>query len=272
VQQVAEAVKPEANGQRQGLVPAKTKVIALLTPTLGMVSIRWCVAMQNLIWPMNIGRGFIPAMDQVGNEVGEMRNKLVALSLEQAEKSNNDLEGILWVDDDVIVSKLALLQLVSHDRDIAAGVYFCKGDLGEPLIFAGGQAGTMKFRPDETFEAWGWAQGLSYVRAEVYKRMAEDLDLGKDKYGNPQWYKKPDFGINEITGQMTIGGTEDFHFFANANKLGYRCLVDCSKHAFGWHYDHRLHAAYPRKQWEQFIRREPVVWPKTGSRPEVIWD
>jgi len=270
--QVAEAEKAQANGQRQGLVPAKTKVIAVLTPTLGMVSIHWTVAIQNLLWPMNVGKGFIPGMDQVGNEVGEMRNKLVALVLEQAQKSGHDLEGIFWIDDDVIVNKMALLKLASHDRDIAAGVYFCKGDLGEPLIFSGGQTGTMKFLPDETFEAWGWAQGLSYVRAEVYTRMAEDLDLGKDKYGNPCWYKKPDFGIDETTGQMTVGGTEDFHFFTNANKLGYRCLVDCSKFAFGWHYDHAAKTAYPKRQWEQYIRREPVIWPATRSHPEVIWD
>src|SRR5438105_2440564 len=169
--QVAEAKEAQANGQRQGIVPTKQKVIAVLTPTLGQVSMFWTLGLLNLVWPMNTGKGIIPAMDQVGGEIGEMRNKLVALSLEEEKKSGLELEGLMWLDDDVIISKWALLQLVSHDRDIAAGVYFTKGDLGEPLIFSGPSSGTMRFQPDETFEAWGYAQGLSYVRAHVYRHM-----------------------------------------------------------------------------------------------------
>lgn len=262
---------PSHNGDRMGIQPAKQKVIAVLTPTLGQVSMFWTVGLINLIWPMNMGKGIIPIVDLVGGEVGETRNKCVAAVLDAERTSGQELEGVFWLDDDVIVSKFALLQLVSHDREIAAGVYFTKGDLGEPLIFSGPSSGTLKFRPDETFEAWGWAQGLSYVQTKVYKEMAENLDLGKDRYGNPCWYKKPDPGVSE-TGQITIGGTEDFHFFANANKLGYRCLVDCGKHAFGWHYDSNTKSAYPKKQWQQFLKREPIVWEGRKGNPEVVWD
>lgn len=268
--QTAEAVAKDAK-ERRGIEPAKKRAIAVLTPTLGVVSMWWHSAMLDLLWPMNMGKAFIPTVDLKGGQVGQMRNRLVQLALMFEQQAGNELEAIMWVDDDVICSRLAMLTLAAHDRDIVSGVYMAKGEAGnEPLIFAGPSSGTMKFLPDETFEAWGWAQGLSLVKAEVYKRMVDELDLGKDEYGNPNWYKQPEFGI-DANGTMTLGGTEDFHFFDNANKLGYSALIDCTKHAFGFHYDIKEKMGYPQKQWIQYLHREPIVWPATKGHKEVVW-
>lgn len=253
----------------QGIVPSKRRAIAVLVPTLGQVSMWWTTVMMDLVYPMNTGKAFIPAVDLKGGEIGQMRNRLVKMALDYADKNDIDLQYIFWVDDDVIISRLALLTLAAHDRDIASGVYFCKGEAGnEPLIFSGPSSGTLKFRPDECFEAWGWSLGLSLIRTEVFRRMRDELDLGTDEYGNPKWYAQPGFGIDK-DGMMTVGGTEDFVFFDNASKLGYRPLVDCTRHAFGFHYDANLKTGYPQKQWEQFVRMEPIVWNIEGK--ETVW-
>src|SRR5260370_23508453 len=124
---------------------------------------------------LNPGKACIPACDMLGGEVGQMRNRLLSLALAFEKAQGVNLEAVLWVDDDVIVNPLVMLTLAGHDRDIASGVYFTKGDIGnEPLIFDGPSSGPRKFMPGECFEAWGYAQGLSLVRTAVYKRMADE--------------------------------------------------------------------------------------------------
>jgi hypothetical protein len=273
---VAEAIEKEARQRRQneldGIVPQRSCTIAVLTPTLGIISAWWHTSMLGLVWPTNTGRAPVMAQDMKGNEVGEMRNRLVKICLTMADAQNVELDSILWLDDDVIVSRFALLTLRAHDRDIVAGVYMTKLEPGaEPLIFKGGGAGCDPFIPDEVRETWGYAQGLSLVKTDVYRRMEKDLDLGTDKYGNPSWYKVPEFGM-DTHGNLIMGGTEDFHFFKNAEKLGIRPLVDCTKHAFGFHYDLKGKVGYPLPQWKQFVRQEPIVWPASKHHPEVIWE
>lgn len=267
-----DAAKRKSEYEAAGIVPQRTLSIAVLTPTLGVISAWLHTAMQGLVWPTNTGKAPVMCQDMKGNEVGEMRNRLVTTVLTMSEAHNVELDSILWLDDDVICSRFALITLRAHDRDIAAGVYFTKMDPGaEPLIFDGGGAGCAPWRPDEVFESWGYAQGLSLVRTDVYRRMRDELDIGQDKYGNPAWYKQPSFGVDKHGG-VTTGGTEDFHFFANAEKLGIRPLVDCTKHAFGFHYALQTRVGYPVPQWKQFVKQEPIVWPKTRHHAEVIWE
>jgi len=267
--EIREAIKQDMQARRNGIAPAKKSCIAVLTPTLGQVSMWWATCMLDLLWPMNCGKSFIPCQDTHGDQVGEMRNRLVSMALAFEAQQGINLESIAWIDDDVIFNRALILELAQHDCDIASGVYFSKSDPAEPLIFDGPSSGTGKFRPDETFESWGYAQGLSLVKTSVYKRMRDELELEKDKYGLPCWYKQPEFGMNEA-GELSLGGTEDFWFFENASKLGIRPLVCCTKLAFGFHYDAKEKFGYPRKQWEQWVRREPIVWPlKEGG--EVVW-
>lgn len=254
-----------------GVLPVGQMVVPVLTPTLGAVSMWWHLTQIDLLYPMNVGKQPITTLDREGGEIGEMRNRLVAMSLliEDQSGGKTRVPYVLWMDDDVIVDRFALCCLASHQRDIVSGVYFAKGDYGQALIFPGPSAGTVEFRPDEVFEAWGWSQGLSLVSTTVYRRMRDELDLGTDKYGQPNWYKRPDFQMT-ATGIIN-GGTEDFHFFDNVCKLGYKPLVDCRKAAFGFHYDLKRNVGYPLKQWEQYSRKEPIVWPATAARKEVVW-
>jgi hypothetical protein len=221
---------------------------------------------------MNCGRYPFSLQDKKGHEIAEIRNMSVEffLSLER-NSPNASFPGVMWLDDDVIpLSPSVLIALMAHERPIVSGVYFTKMEHGEPLIFPGGSSGTLKFRPGEVFEAWGWAQGLCYVELEVYKRMRDELDIGVDKYGHPAWYKQPEFGVQE-NGAVVTGGTEDFIFFDRASKLGYRPLIDCTKHCFGFHMDLETLKAYPEQQFDMCCRKQPVVWPAKGDRKEEVW-
>lgn len=262
----------------EGIAPAKQQAIAVLTPTLGPIHMLWHISQCNLIFPMNTGSGRVPLIDKKGGQVGQLRNELIVRILDdQKSNTKQHVSHVLWVDDDVLVNRAALLRLLSWDRDVVAGVYFAKTEVAQPLIFDGPCSGFCKYTPVATHESipipsegvekWGYSQGLSLVRLDVYRRMQEELDIGQDEYGHPAWYKQPPFGVTE-NGGLSLGGTEDFWFFENLSKLGIRPLVDLTKFCFGWHFDGKT--GYPKTQFEQYIKNEPVVWP-TPDGKEVIW-
>ncbi len=266
-----EAIREELKRKnRLGIKPKAQEVIAVLTPTLGYASFWYFTGVLGLIWPMNKGKGVMPVTDHVGGEIAEMRNRLVSMMLAADEAGPTRVTHVMWLDDDVIIGPAAMLALASHDRDIASGTYFSKIDQSEPLIFDGPSAGTGKFLAGKTRDSWGWAQGLSLVKLDVYRRIRDELDIGKDKYGCPAWYES---SLHQAmkNGNFASPSTEDFPFFDKCNKLGYVCLQDMGREAFGFHYDLNADQGYPKAQWEQFRRREPIIWPASGEQEEVVW-
>jgi hypothetical protein len=266
-----EALREELGRKRRiGVQPKGQQVIAVLTPTLGYASFWYFTGILSLIWPMNTGKGVLPVTDHKGGEIAEMRNRLVQMMLAADESGPARVSHVMWIDDDVIVSPAAMLALASHDRDIASGTYFSKCEFSEPLIFDGPSAGTGLFVPGQTRESWGWSQGLSLVKLDVYRRMRDELELEKDQYGAPMWYE-PALYQAVKAGTFTAPGTEDFPFFEKCHRLGYTCIQDMTQHAFAFHYDLNADQGYPQVQWDQFKRREPVVWPATKDHEEVVW-
>lgn len=273
---VAEA--PQKTDKRLGIAPAKQTCVAICTPTLGKVSMHWTAQLCNLVIPMNVSKGFIPLQDMKGGEVGQVRNRLVQVTLAHCQKLDLELDSIFWLDDDVIpADRMVIAALRSLNADIAAGVYYCKGDYGDPLLFAGGSSGTVRHKPcpdgiidgpEATTELWGYPQGLSLVKGSVFTRMRDELDIGTDQYGSPCWYKQPEFGMDQ-SGNLSIGGTEDFWFFENASKLGIKPVVNLTKHCFAFHYDLNEKVGFPRRQWDQWLRKEPLVW--NVGKEEVVW-
>ncbi len=248
----------------------KTKFIAVATPTLGSVSIEWASVLRALAWPLNVGYTNLFVLDINGGEIAETRNRCVQLALDAC-SDRSEVSHLFWLDDDVIASRMSLLQLLSHDRDIVSGVYFTKCDPSEPLILPGRGAGTTPFVPDRVFETWGHGMGLTLVKTDVYRRMAKETDLGRDKYGRPAWYRTtgPESATVE-DGCFWLGGTEDLFFLDAAGKLGYRPLVDTSRLAFGWHMDAMTRQGFPKKQWTQRMTGQPIIW-ETPDGP-VTWD
>lgn len=243
-------------------------MICVCTPSLGAVPIFWARAMAEMMKVNNTAMRFNPVLDTKGDEIAECRNKAVAECLELERKHNVHVSHFFWVDDDVIPTRAALLQLYSRQRPIVSGVYFTKCTPGLPLIYPGRAQGVAEFVPDEAIEAWGHGMGLCLVQADVYRKMlAAGLPL--DKYGRPGWYKtNREYTVQDA--MLDCGGTEDLHFLNRAGELGYTPLVDCTKHAFGWHFDMARQKGYPEKQFGQWSAGKPVVW--ETSRGTFTWE
>jgi hypothetical protein len=254
----------------------KKRTIARCTPSLGTVSIWWVQSAEQMLWPMNLSKTTLFMRDWVGDEIAENRNRLVDLAL-GLENDDMEVTHLFWLDDDVIVMRGALHQLLGHDRDIASGVYFSKDPdpVSRPLIIPGPGAGTERFIPNRAYETWGCGMGLTLVRTDLYKRMRDELNLPRDRYGHPEWYrttgKAGQHDSIEMDGGIAFhGGTEDLYFCRSAAKLGVHPLIDTSKHAFGFHWDEKGQRGYPEKQWQEWIHDEPIVW-DTPSGP-VVWE
>ena len=245
------------------------KFVAVCTPTLGMVTIEWASALRALLLPLNSGYCECFGKDDVGGEIAEGRNGCVARALSY-ETDDREITHLFWLDDDVIAPRTAIIRLMSHDVDIAAGVYFLKCPISEPLIFPGRGAGTSPFVPDQVFETWGVGMGITLVKTSVYRRMREDLELPLDKYGKPQWYKTPSALDAVVVDEVLFaGGTEDLYFCDRAGKMGCKVVADTSRYAFGWHYDCRNGIGYPEKQWRQHMAGEAITWDTPGG--VVTW-
>lgn len=248
----------------------RQKYIAICTPSLGLVSVDWAGSLRILAWPLNTGAVSFFVIDEKGGEIAETRNQCVQQALDY-DSPDREVTHIFWLDDDVMPSRLALIQLLGHDCDIASGVYFSKIDPGVPLIFPGPGCGTVPFVPDQFFETWGCGMGLCLVRTEVYRKMAHDLDLGKDKYGRPAWYRTRGGESAFIEDGVMKGGavTEDLYFLGKAREVGFAPHVDTTVAAFGWHYDMRKRQGFPRKQYDEMKRDFKVTW-ETQDGP-VVW-
>lgn len=232
----------------------KKKFIALCVPTLGQVTARWASHMMDLIQPMNVGRCRIMVH---GKPVAEARNECVQRALDM-EASDREVTHLFWIDDDVLASATALVKLYYHHRDIVSGVYFTKEEIAQPLIFPGKTAGTCPYVPDALMEVWAHGMGLTLVRTDVYRRMKDELKLGTDAYGHTAWYETP--GPQFEGNILNAGGTEDLFFCDRAVIMGYKPLVDCTSHAFGWHIDRHTQRVYPEAQFKQILKGEEAVW------------
>lgn len=249
----------------------KVRYICLCTPSLGQVSVWWTRQMMKLLWPLNIGKMLMFEQDSVGGEIAEARNAIVAKCLNLEASGEIEVDSLFWVDDDVLVTMGALLSLYEHHVPIASGVYFTKGEPGQPLIFPGRLHGTAEFVPDTVMRGvWGHGMGLTLVKADVYKRMLVG-GLPTDKYGRPEWYKtNRGYKVDPEAKTLDCGGTEDLYFLDAASKLGYSSVVDCRKHAFGFHYDAAKRTGYPERQWNDWSAARPITW-DTKSGP-VVWE
>jgi hypothetical protein len=226
------------------------------------------------MWENCCGKALFYLRDGVGGEIAEVRNGIVDAVLEYDRKANA-VSHLFWIDDDVLVFPGCLLELLHLDTDIASGVYFTKlpDSLASPLVYSERLGGADRFRPGDIYPVWGHGMGLTLVRTSVYRRMRDELRLPQDKYGRPSWYhttRVSDEVTQDETGLVHTGYTEDLWFLENASKLGYRPVIDGTKHAFGFHYDAAKDRGYPTEQWEQWIRGEPIRWRTPGG--VIVWD
>jgi len=147
----------------------------IVTPTRGGRSLtpRWVSAMQGLMRPMNnptVGPIFIS-----GLEVGAAFNAAVEMIL--ASPVLSKFKYMLTVEDDTVPPPDGLLKLYeSIDKyDIVGGLYFTKGEGGQPMLYGDPDVSPLNFIPqlvkeNQVQRVNGTGMGFSLIRLELFKK------------------------------------------------------------------------------------------------------
>lgn len=188
----------------------------IVCPTRGMIPDRVVQSWMGLIRPMNqkcIGPIFIR-----GYEVGHAYNMAVEMVLNNPDLST--WKYILTIEEDNLPPPDGLLKLYESmdEYDCVGGLYWTKGEGGQPMIYGDPKIEPMNFipqtpKPDTVQEANGLGMGFNLFK----------IDMFKDERLRKPWFEtKQEF----IQGVGTVGYTQDLFFYENARKLGYKFACD----------------------------------------------
>ncbi len=186
----------------------------IVIPTRGSIPARVVESWWNLMSPMNnkLIRMFISGM-----EVGDAYNTAVETIL--AHPQLKTWKYMLTLEEDNMPPPDGLIRLYEHIEEfpVLAGLYFTKGEAGQPMIYGNPKA-MLTFEPqvpkaDVIQECNGTGMGFTLF----------DMKLFRDKTIPKPWFKTqqhwdPQGGAAQ--------GTQDLHFMANVRKAGYRIASD----------------------------------------------
>ena len=197
----------------------------IVCPTRGVIPAKVVQSWLGLMRPMNqkcIGPLFI-----IGMEVGEAYNNVIEMILNNPELSK--WKYILTIEEDNMPPPDGLLKLYEHmDKfDAIGGIYWTKGEGGQPMIYGNPKSIPLTFIPqipipDTVQECNGLGMGFTLFRLEIFK----DGKIPKPFFKTMQEY---------TPGQGAKCYTQDLYFFENIHKLGYR--VACDTRCKVGHYD-----------------------------------
>lgn len=208
----------------------------IICPSRGVIPCRVVSSWVSLIRPMN--QRVVGPLFGVGMEVGEAYNQMVEGILTHQEFSK--YKYILTLEEDNIPPPDGLLKLYEsiegkvdgRKYDVVGGLYFTKGELGQPMIYGNPAVMPKNFVPqipipDAVQEANGLGMGFNLFRMSIFKNMKKP------------WFKSiQEYRHNVGTTQLS----QDLYFYANAAKEGYR---------FGS--DNRIRVGH-------FDQSEDIVW------------
>jgi hypothetical protein len=184
----------------------------IVCPTRGMIPARIVQSWQGLIRPMNqkvLGPLFMENM-----EVGEAYNQVIKMILEEDNAPPPD--GLMKLYESI------------DNYDAVGGLYWTKGDAGQPMCYGNPAAMPLSFipqipQPDSIVPCNGLGMGFTLFRLEMLKDK-------RFEYGN--WFKTKQ-GMNAQGGVEMF--TQDLWFFQRAHELGYK--VACDARVRVGHYD-----------------------------------
>lgn len=188
----------------------------IVCPTRGMIPDRVVQAWMGMIRPMNqkiIGPLFIR-----GYEVGQAYNMAVEMILGNPELSK--WKYMLTIEEDNLPPPDGILKLYeSMDTyDVVGGLYWTKGEGGQPMIYGDPKIEPTNFIPqkpipDTVQAARGLGMGFNMFKIEMFK---------DERLKKPWFETKNEF----IPGVGAKAYTQDLYFFENAGKLGYTFACD----------------------------------------------
>lgn len=150
-----------------------------------------------------------------GKEVGAAYQAAVELILGNDELKN--WKYMLTVEQDNCPPSDGLLKLYEDmDRcDCAAGLYWTKGEAGQPMIYGNPKVFPKNFipqipQPDTLQECNGLGMGFNLFKIEMFKKLPSP------------WFRT----VQEITAQGARAYTQDLWFFENAGRQGFKFACD----------------------------------------------
>ncbi len=188
----------------------------IVCPTRGMISDRVVQAWMGLIRPMNqkvIGPLFIR-----GYEVGHAYNMAVEMILGNPELSK--WKYMLTIEEDNLPPPDGLIKLYeSMDKyDVVGGLYWTKGESGQPMIYGDPSVLPLNFIPQKPIpETVQPASGLG-MGFNMFK-----IDMFKDPKIPKPWFETKNEFIPGVGAKVY---TQDLYFFENAGKAGYKFACD----------------------------------------------
>lgn len=189
----------------------------IVCPTRGMIPARIVQSWQGLIRPMN--QKVVGPLFMEGMEVGEAYNQVIAMILENPDLSQ--FKFILTIEEDNAPPADGLMRLYESidDYDAVGGLYWTKGEGGQPMCYGDPKAMPLNFipqvpTPGSIVPCNGLGMGFTLFRIEMLK------DKGFE-YGN--WFKTKQDVTPEGAVQMY---TQDLWFFQKARELGYKFACD----------------------------------------------
>ena len=187
----------------------------IICPTRGQIPARVVQSWMGLMRPMNqkvIGPIFISGM-----EVGAAYNAGIEMILAHPDLSQ--YKYILTVEEDNMPPADGLLKLYEsmEKYDVVQGLYWTKGEGGQPMIYGDHNVMPKNFIPQvaqlNTIQHCnGLGMGFNLFKLDIFK----DSDVPKP------WFKT----VQEVVGGGARAYTQDLYFYENASKCGYMFACD----------------------------------------------
>lgn len=199
----------------------KNQSTVIICPSRGKIAAKVIWSWNGLIRPMNqLVYGPIFAL---GIEVGEAYEKMIEGVL--TNPVTKDFKYILTIEEDNCPPADGLLKLYEaiegkvngRKYDVVGGLYFTKGEGGQPMIYGHPMEVPKSFRPyppqpGQIVEANGLGMGFNLFRASIFK------DLPKP------WFKSQ---LEEIPGKGMKCMGQDLYFYEKAAEKGLKFACDC---------------------------------------------
>lgn len=192
-----------------------------IIPTRGYIHARVVQSIVTLLAPMNqkFNRIFM-----MGMEVGDAYSSAIETILDHHELSK--WKYILTMEDDNLPPPDGLLKLIEsleggvdgNRYDVVGGLYWTKGEGGQPMAFGDPHDFPLNFRPqipkpDTVTQVNGLGMGFTLFRMDIFK----NKDLPRPFFKTVQEFD-PQSGVKSYT--------QDLKAMENMGKLGYRFAVD----------------------------------------------
>lgn len=198
----------------------------IICPTRGQIPAKIVQSWMGLMRPMN--QKVIGPIFGIAMEVGESYNNMIQSILDNPELSK--WKYILTIEEDNAPPADGLLKLYeSMDQyDVVQGLYWTKGEGGQPMIYGNPSVMPKNFIPQmpipgQVQQCNGLGMGFNLFKLDIFK----DPNIPKP------WFKT----VQEvIPGQGARAYTQDLYFYENAAKAGYKFA--CDNRVLVGHYDY----------------------------------